>query len=87
MLVDMKSVAGAKRSRLFCLLKDSLRRGHLVDISQELVPFVDLHLKEWIRNAIMARVMNLNEDYIIDIDRYGCDVTVRIFNRSLVPFF
>ena len=51
------------------LLKDCIRRGITVEIPNNLEKFVDLHLNEWAENALRARMMNVDEDYIIDIDQ------------------
>ena len=59
----------SKKGIILNLLKDIVRRGVEVNIPEELLNFVELHLKEWIKNALLARLMTLNEDYIIDIDR------------------
>ncbi len=63
------SVPDTEQKKIYCLLKDTLRRGTTVNVPEELMGFVELHLSEWVRNAVAARVMNLGEDYIIDIDR------------------
>ena len=52
-----------------CLLKDIVRRGSVVEVPEDLLSFVELHLDQWIDNAITARLMTVNEDYIIDFDR------------------
>ena len=57
------------RGKILNLLKDTIRKGVTIPISQDLLKFVELHLQEWIKNAMLARLMTLNEDYIIDIDR------------------
>ena len=55
--------------QLLCLLKDIIRKGVHCPIPEELLSYVELHLEEWIQNAIGARLMTVNEDYLIDIDR------------------
>ena len=65
--IELKKVS--KKGIILNLLKDIIRRGVEVNIPEELLNFVELHLKEWIKNALLARLMTLNEDYIIDIDR------------------
>ena len=40
-----------------------------MEIPEDLLSFVELHLDQWIDNAITARLMTVNEDYIIDFDR------------------
>ena len=58
-----------EKGKIVSLLKDSIRRGIYVEIPNNLKEFVELHLKDWAKNALLARMMNVNEDYIIDIDR------------------
>ena len=40
-----------------------------MEVPEDLLSFVELHLDQWIDNAITARLMTVNEDYIIDFDR------------------
>ena len=40
-----------------------------MEVPEDLLSFVELHLDQWIDNAITARLMTGNEDYIIDFDR------------------
>ncbi|XP_063728185.1 protein translocase subunit SecA-like [Symsagittifera roscoffensis] len=58
-----------EKGKIVSLIKDSSRRRTTVEIPNNLRQFVGLHLKEWAENALLARRMNVNEDYIIDIDR------------------
>ena len=57
------------QKEILCILKNIVRKGTEVFIPRELLSFVELHLEQWIRNALIARIMTVNEDYIIDIDR------------------
>ena len=58
-----------EKGKVVSLIKDCIRRGTTVEIPKNLREFVELHLNEWAKNAILARSMNINEDYIVDIDR------------------
>ena len=57
------------QKELLCLMKDIIRKGSVVEVPEDLQEFVELHLDQWIDNALMARVMSVNDDYIIDFDR------------------
>ena len=63
------ALAISEKGKLMSLLKDSVRREIFVNIPNCLESFVEQRLKDWAASAIQARLMNINEDYIIDIDR------------------
>ena len=68
-LADVKNINCELKEVILCQMKNVIRKGSLVNIPKSLSRFVELHMEHWIKNAFIARFMQLNEDYIIDIDR------------------
>ena len=48
------------RGKIVNRLKEITREDFTIALSQDLLQFVELHLGEWIKNAMLARLMTLN---------------------------
>ncbi|KAF6205815.1 hypothetical protein GE061_019989 [Apolygus lucorum] len=57
--------------RLHYLFMERLSRDRKIQVPNCLKPFVELHLDQWIANAIRAYFMKAGEDYVVDVDRTG----------------
>ncbi|XP_026480136.1 uncharacterized protein LOC113386578 [Ctenocephalides felis] len=58
-------------SRLTFLFKNCVEKPKEIFIPNYLIGFVELHLRNWIKNAITALFMQEFQNYIIDVDRSG----------------
>lgn len=71
---------------LINLLKDTVRKGNLLEVPHFLEEFVNHHLDEWIKNAFQAKYMKEGKDFVIDIDRTergrGEDVNIVIMDND-----
>jgi len=56
-------------SHIEYLFKKIINRKKAFEIPNYLKPFVEDHLEEWIESAINAMNLNVNIDYVIDVDR------------------
>ncbi|VDI03586.1 preprotein translocase subunit SecA [Mytilus galloprovincialis] len=75
---------GVTAGHVISMLKDTVRKGILVEIPKFLESFINRHLDTWIRNAFNAKYMEEGKHFIIDIDRTendrGKDVNIVIMD-------
>lgn len=71
---------------LINMLKDTVRKGKLIEVPRFLEEFINRHLDEWIKNAFQAKYMKEGKDFMIDIDRTessrGEDVNIVIMDNK-----
>ncbi|XP_063398026.1 uncharacterized protein LOC134682983 [Mytilus trossulus] len=75
---------GVTAGYVISMLKDTVRKGILVEIPKFLESFINRHMDAWIRNAFNAKYMEEGKHFIIDIDRTendrGKDVNIVIMD-------
>lgn len=58
-------------NRLIFIIKQKAKRSKQIYVPQHLIPFVILHLEKWIKSALRALTMEIDKEYIVDVDRSG----------------
>lgn len=68
---DCEKSFGKRFERLNFIIEENCTRNRRIYVPQHLLPFVRLHLDQWIESALRSLTMTNEKEYIVDVDRSG----------------
>lgn len=68
---QIKKTFGRNFERINFVIEENCSRNRRIYVPQHLIPFIRLHLDQWIENALRSLTMENEKEYIVDLDRSG----------------